>query len=165
MNIVVVDDAENDLLLASRILGQCKLLNPILTFSDGAAFVEYVNALKAESGEWEPSIIFLDLLMPGTGGLGVLGLLQTHEYARHSIVVMMSGLNDIKAINEGYQRGARTFLVKPITTHDVVQLINSLKDRVAIEEREEGYLLHWKERLAEDSDLLLSSRQAMTFSA
>ena len=166
MKLLVVDDSDQDLVLVKRVLSQCKLLNSILLFSNGDACIEHIKT-HAESGGGvpEPSILLLDLIMPGTSGLDVLRFLQNHEYAEHSIVIMLSGLKDIKAINEGYQLGAKTFLLKPVTPHDLVLLLNSLEDRVAIEEQENGYLLHWKERLADDSEILRTSSRAMTFSA
>ncbi|MDB6037551.1 MAG: hypothetical protein JWM99_1392 [Verrucomicrobiales bacterium] len=76
-------------------------------------------------------------------GLDVLTALKSHPYSKHCILVMLSGLKDVKAINAGYQLGAKTFLLKPLTKKDIVELLNSLSSQITIEELPNGYMLHW----------------------
>lgn len=132
LKLIIADDTKEDLVLTNRILQQCKLLNPVSLVSSAAECVEE--------------------LKPQESGLHVLRYLQNSDYQKHCLVVMLSGLRDVKAINEGYQLGAKTFLLKPFTARDVVELVNSLAE-ISIEETPDGYILHWKERLTQDSDL------------
>lgn len=155
LRIIIVDDAKDDLILVQRLLLQCKILNQISLFSSGKECVDYVKSSCKDGvvSMPEPSIIFLDLVMAQTSGLEVLRFLQTSDYARKCIVVMLSGLKDIKAINTGYQLGARTFLLKPITQDDIVHLVSMLSSQVRIEESEGGgYMLYWNERIVHNSD-------------
>lgn len=167
LRVIIVDDSEEDLLLCDRLLRQCKLLNPFSLFQSGRHCIEHIERLQLGGAPQppEPAIIFLDLVMGQTSGLDFLRYLQAQPYAKHSVVVMLSGLKDIKAINEGYQLGAKTFLLKPITRGDIVQLINNLTDKVTIEALETGYLLHWKERVTPDTSLFHKHPRLMSHSA
>ena len=46
----------------------------------------------------------------------------------------------IKAVQQGYQLGARTFLIKPINEEDVLQMLNTLKG-VSVIQNKEGYII------------------------
>lgn len=151
LRLIIADDSKEDLVLINRILQQCKLLNPVSLVSGAAECVEELKRLDTVA-EGEPSLVLLDLIMPQESGLDVLRYLQNSDYRKHCLVVMLSGLRDVKAINEGYQLGAKTFLLKPLTARDVLELVNSLPE-ISVEETSEGYVLHWKDRLTDDSEL------------
>ena len=138
--IVLVDDSPEDLLLAERVLRQCKVCNPILTLTDGRDCMAYFEKKARENPQPVPCLLLLDLVMAPVDGLAVLRVLKEKNLAVDSVVVMVSGLTDIKAIHQGYQLGARTFLVKPISRTDILQMLNSLKG-LCIQEVEEGYAL------------------------
>jgi CheY-like chemotaxis protein len=123
--IVVVDDLESDLFMAERILRQCKILNPIELIRSGNGCISYFEAKNGYEERVLPCLLLMDLIMP-TPGVEVLRYLKDRGFIKDSIVVMLSGLQDFKAIHEGYQLGARTFLVKPLTIEDVVQMISAL---------------------------------------
>jgi FixJ family two-component response regulator len=55
---------------------------------------------------------------------------------------MLSGISDIKMARDGYQLGARTFLVKPLTPQDILEFIAAVEDKIRIEQTELGYILH-----------------------
>ena len=152
LKVIIADDTKEDLVLTNRILQQCKLLNPVSLVSSAAECVEELKRLQTVAEGESSSLVLLDLIMPQESGLHVLRYLQNSDYQKHCLVVMLSGLCDVKAINEGYQLGAKTFLLKPLTARDMVELVNSLAE-ISIEETPEGYVLHWKERLTADSDL------------
>lgn len=160
VRIFVVDDAKDELLLIQRILEHCKILNEILLFNSTIKCIAQIEALQAEHPHApDPSLIFVDLVMPGGGGAKLLEYLQHSTYRTRCVPIMLSGLKDVKSINQGYQLGARTFLLKPLTFRDVVELVNSLGDRITIETTADGYVLHWTEVLrANGTDLGKTSR-------
>lgn len=138
--ILVVDDVRDELLLVERIIQSCKLLNPVHLLETGGDCIRF---FEQDSRRDDPSgcILFLDMMMQPTSGLEVLDRVRDLPSARKSLIVMVSGLTDIKAINTGYQLGAATFLIKPLKPEDVLQLITSMGNRVSVEEHEGGYLI------------------------
>ena len=140
MPILVVDDSREDLLLMQRVLQQCKIQNPVTLFTSGKDCLAEVQNGSDES----PCLILLDLVMSPLDGISFLQQLNKAGLSEKTMVVMISGLTDIKSIQRGYQLGAKTFLVKPITAEDILQLINSLRD-LQVQNTEEGYILSPKQ--------------------
>ena len=136
--IVIVDDLCDELYLLQRIVKGCKILNPIHLFETGGDCVRF---LEQDSRAEQPQgcILFLDLVMEPTSGLEVLAKIKDLPSAKKSLIVMISGLTDIKAIHQGYQLGAHTFLIKPLKPHDLLQLLEQKENRVSVQEEDEGY--------------------------
>ena len=145
--ILIVDDLPDELFLLERIIQGCKILNPVCTFETGGDCIRFLEK-DSKSAEPRGCILFLDLVMQPTSGLEVLERIKDLPSARKSLIVMISGLTDIKAINQGYQLGAHTFLIKPLKPADVLQVIQHMGKRVTVEEVGDGYVI-W---LVPDSD-------------
>ena len=129
--IVIVDDARQDIALASRVLVQCQIVNPVATFFDGEECINFIEARGEYKGRVAPFLMFLDLAMQPVSGIEVLCRLQKiaaslPEVAK-SVVVMLSGVQDLKLVNEGYRCGAATFLTKPLSAEDLLQMLRAVK--------------------------------------
>ncbi|MDB6037552.1 MAG: response regulator [Verrucomicrobiales bacterium] len=143
LHILVVDDTHADLLLAEWVLRSCKILNPIRLLKSGADCIRYFEANEPTKSSYEPCIVFLDMIMSPMPGAAVLRSLRDSNLIGSSIIVILSGITDIKLIQEGYKLGAKTFLFKPIKSEDVLELINSLNGLVYDQETMDGNVLHW----------------------
>jgi CheY-like chemotaxis protein len=142
--ILLVDDSQEDLILAERALRACKLANPIRRMSSGEECIQYFKSFVGKDGtQHEPCMLFLDLTMTPIGGIDVLRAIQDTHIAKRSISVMLSGVSDLKRLREGYQLGAKTFLLKPLTSQAVLEFLASLKDKVRMESSSSGYRLSW----------------------
>ena len=136
--ILIVDDSREDALLAERVLSQCKILNPAILLDSGDACLDYFEGAGPFAGRKLPCIVRLDMIMGPMSGLDVLQKVRLEKNG--SLVVMLSGLTDLKSIHQGYQLGARTFLIKPLRAEDVMQMINSIP-AISIQTRADGYEL------------------------
>ena len=125
--ILIVDDAQEDLVFAQRVLSANKILNPVHLLRSGKACLDYF-AGKPSGGVIPqlPCILFLDMVMKPIGGIEVLRRLKTLPTAKGSILIMLSGLTDIKKIAEGYRQGASTFLIKPLVAAELTQMLNAV---------------------------------------
>ena len=127
MPIIIVDDASEDATLASRVLNQCKILNPVRIFKSGQECIDYFEKIGSRSAGTLPCLLLLDLAMSPMGGVDVLRHLRNSENAKDSVLVMLSGVTDYKIIHEGYQLGATTFLFKPLRAEDVLRMIKAMR--------------------------------------
>jgi CheY-like chemotaxis protein len=143
--ILIVDDAREDQILAESVLRHCKIQNPVRFMTTGEECIRYFRGdWKSRDGHpAEPCLLLLDLSMHPIGGLEVLRQIEQLPLARRSIKVMVSGINDIKAVRHGYLLGAQTFLVKPLTREEILEFLSSIENRVRSEETPEGRVLHW----------------------
>ena len=61
-----------------------------------------------------PDIVLLDLEMPRLDGFEVLARLRADPLTRELPVIVVTGREDVAAIDRAFQAGATSFLVKPI---------------------------------------------------
>ena len=134
--ILIVDDAQEDLVFAQRVLAGNRILNPIVPLSSAKACLDYFNSKDSV----RPVVILLDLVMKPMSGIDLLRKLQTLPAADGSIVIMMSGLADIKMIAEGYRLGARTFLIKPLVASELKQMLQGING-LAVSKQGAGFVL------------------------
>ena len=69
----------------------------------------------------KPSIVMLDINMPGANGLDLLN--EIHEVYGHLKVVMITGSSSSKDVETAIKRGASGYIIKPFNTGQVVQNI------------------------------------------
>lgn len=141
LEILIIDDSGEECILAERVFrDHIKVLNPITIYQSGKAAISAMDD-RAEKGI--PFLLFLDLVMAPISGLDVLDYWNKSGFAENSAIVMVSGLNDLKAIHQGYKLGAKTFVLKPLRKEDFVEVFKVLADSIAIKEDSGGYVLKW----------------------
>lgn len=76
-----------------------------------------------------PSIIFLDLNMPGINGFDVLSEIRNSESLKELPVIILSTSNDDKIIDKSFKLGANFYITKP---NDFVSLKKSIEHSLNI---------------------------------
>ena len=102
---LVVDDDRGARLLAGALLEESGFM--VEQASDGIEALEAFERCK-------PSIVLLDVVMPGMDGFTACREIRNRPDGRHIPVLMMTGLDDIESINRAYDAGATDFISKPI---------------------------------------------------
>src|SRR4051812_16269156 len=141
--IILVDDAQEDLNLLDRVFRQSKILNERVLLHSGEQLITFLQDNQKPDATPTKFLIFLDVMMAPTSGIAVLRLLKTMPISDESVFVMVSGITDIKAVNEGYQLGASTFMIKPVKPDDIMEVLNGLRKKIVINKTSEGYSLEW----------------------
>ena len=75
------------------------------------------RALEVAASDNPPSLILLDIEMPGFSGLDLLRKIK--EITENIQVVMVSGLHDLTTVRECLQAGAYDYLAKPFELEDL----------------------------------------------
>jgi DNA-binding response OmpR family regulator len=70
-----------------------------------------------------PSVIVLDVMMPGIDGLGVATALRSDPATKHPPIIFLSAKDGAMDVIQGIQRGARYYMTKPFK-------IQELRDKV-----------------------------------
>jgi CheY-like chemotaxis protein len=129
--ILLVDDDSNDRWLLRRAFERAGVLNPIREIWTGAEAIAYL----AGEGEFAdrnkhpfPAILLLDLNMPGASGFDVLKWIRDKMPRQGLLIVVLSHLDEIRAINRAYSLGANSFLTKPGDEQQLEGLIKSFRD-------------------------------------
>lgn len=74
-----------------------------------------------------PSVMLLDLNLPGTDGREVLDEVKATKRLRQLPVVVISASSDPRTIAECYRRGASGYVVKPMDFTRLEDLVRSIK--------------------------------------
>lgn len=111
--LIVDDDADT-----RRILRY--VLAPVAPVLEAEGGVEALRLIGAE----RPSLVLLDLVMPGVGGLEVLE--AGMRLVPSMVVVMLTGQSDIVVAKSALDKGARAFITKPIDPQRLREVVEDI---------------------------------------
>jgi len=118
LDILVVDDEQSICLLLRDVLS--RFGHRVMTCQDGAAAVKL-----AEERSFD--LVFMDIRMPGMGGLDALKRL--HQLHPGTTYVMITGYAHGDIIEESLRSGASACLCKPFSLAQVTKLLQELVGR------------------------------------
>src|SRR5688572_12719779 len=129
--ILLVDDNPHDVILIQLAFRKVGIIDKIHLVKDGAEAMRYINGddKYADRRTYPPpTFVLLDLKMPGANGFEVLKWIRSQEAFEDLVVVVMSGSRDDADIQQAYELGANSYLIKPTKFEDLVKMMESLKD-------------------------------------
>jgi CheY-like chemotaxis protein len=123
--ILLAEDSAEDAKLFQLVLREAGVVNPLIVVTDGLDTIDYLagNRFFSDREKYPmPGVLFLDLKMPTVDGFQVLEWRQSRPNLKDLMVVVISGHQDVSRVSRAYEFGARTFLVKPCTAPDIINL-------------------------------------------
>lgn len=78
--------------------------------------------------ENQPSLVLLDVMLPGVDGIEILGKLKADDSTKHIPVFMLSNLADADKIKKARDLGAEKYIVK--ATSSISGIVNDVKERL-----------------------------------
>lgn len=128
-NVLVVEDSEEDFVALSRSLKHLSFNGNVFHCFDGDEALDFVF----HQGEYQdkqmyptPSIILLDLNLPGTDGREVLDIIKTNEEFKLIPIVVFTTSSNPEDIKTCYQRGANSYVLKPMSMKKMRSTIENL---------------------------------------
>jgi len=127
MKVLVVDDDLTSRLVLEDVLSP---FGPVDTCGDGADAVRAGRLALALGAPYD--LICMDILMPTMNGLEALRLIRQEEESRGrpraSKVIVVTGSEDSTSIQEAFGRLCDAYLVKPVDTQKLLDLLECLCD-------------------------------------
>jgi DNA-binding response OmpR family regulator len=115
--LLIDDDASISLLAKARLMSHDNY--QVILSEDGV--VGFELALKKR-----PDLILLDWMMPNLSGLDVLRQLKADEKTRTIPVIMMTGKNMMRDIEQAFSLGAEAYITKPLDLQKLSKKVNTL---------------------------------------
>ena len=131
-HVLVVDDLDTNRDALSRMLEREGLSTEVA--QDGFDALEKVRA-----GSFD--VILLDVMMPRLDGIQTLAILKQEIGIRDIPVIMLSALNESKAIRECIELGADDYLPKPIDRSLLRARLTSCLRRKQLTDNEKSYMV------------------------
>lgn len=123
--VIVVDDDAPSVELIGRYLGRLRLVNPILSFTDGAAAAGYLGS-AADGNAPLPVLALVDLHMPGVDGFALLRIVRQRSLEGRFPVVLLTGSTELADLEEAYALGVSAYLIKPVAYDALGHVVRNL---------------------------------------
>ena len=81
--------------------------------------------------QYLPSMIILDIMMPGKNGIEVCKILRLQPQFKDTVIIFLSALSDEGTEIKGLETGADDYITKPISPKVLISKVNALFRRVA----------------------------------
>lgn len=122
-HIVLVEDDPDDVYFFRQVIKKSDIELRLTNLSDGIELLEFLNRKQDEQ-----FLIFLDLNMPRMSGLEVLAHLKEQELINKHIVIAYTTSDYNKDIEDAYDLGVKSYIVKPSNQAELSSLIQSALD-------------------------------------
>ncbi len=101
---------------------------------EGFEVIEAMNGLEAlaRARDCDPTVILLDVMMPGMDGLEVCRHLKTDRRFDGVPVIFVTAVDDIKQRNESLKLGADECIKKPIGPRELVARVRGVMEQRGI---------------------------------
>jgi len=129
--VAVVDDSVIDLTITKRVYARSELKNPLITFTSGEAFLDYMMEVR-EGKAARPVLVLMDINMPSMNGFQTIARLRAHEdFLEIPIIVMLTNSDSDEDREKSLEVGANGFQTKDFNMARYTEFFNSLKSEGA----------------------------------
>ncbi|MGK7950819.1 MAG: response regulator [Xenococcaceae cyanobacterium] len=126
--LLIIEDSDEDFTALTRMMNKAQIPNPIYRCEDGEEALDFLyheGEYEDESLAPRPSLIVLDLNLPGTDGREVLAELKQDRDLQTIPVVIFSTSSNPRDINACYRQGISGYIVKPMNTNRLDRLVQT----------------------------------------
>jgi CheY-like chemotaxis protein len=129
--ILLVEDSEDHVLLVRYAMDKAGLTTPLEVVTGGEQAIEYLAGTNRYS-DWNrfplPTLVLLDLKMPGMSGFDVLKWIRQQPGLKALRVAMLTSSDLPGEIKLAHDLGANIFLTKPVELERLVQIMKTLNE-------------------------------------
>ncbi|AVH69290.1 response regulator [Nostoc sp. 'Lobaria pulmonaria (5183) cyanobiont'] len=137
--LLVVEDSNEDFRMLQRLMQRMSVQNPIHRCTNGDEVLEFLSQqgnnayaqdkdLPNSKVALRPSVILLDLNLPGIDGRDILDRLKQDKSFKGIPIVVFTTSSNPKDIELCYQKGANGYLVKPMDAQELKKTIQAFVD-------------------------------------
>ncbi len=130
-SLLIIEDSDEDYAALERIIAKAKVSHPIYRCEDGEEALDFLYREGEYTDETlapRPSLILLDLNLPGTDGREVLAEIKQDANLKTIPIVIFSTSSNPKDINACYRYGISGYLVKPMDINRLDRLVQTFLD-------------------------------------
>lgn len=128
--ILLVEDEPGDQELTRRALLSGNIKKDLYVVKDGEEALDYLYRRgRYAEGKWFPlpDLILLDLNLPRLDGRQFLTHIKADPNFRRIPVIVLTTSQEEKDIQQSYEIGANSYVVKPVTVEHIMKLVHALE--------------------------------------
>lgn len=111
--LLLVEDSDPDAEALLRVARKLPLSVRVVRVLDGESALDYLHQRGSYVGAPRPTLVLLDLNLPGIGGREVLAQLKADPGLRALPVIIFSSSDEPQDVDNAYASGANSYLYKP----------------------------------------------------
>ena len=127
IQILMVEDNEADVFLATAALESAKIANRIYVVDDGVKAMEYLRRQGDYTVASRPDLILLDLNLPRKDGRQVLKEIKSDPDLCTIPVVILTGSKAEQDLVRSRVHHANGYLVKPVDFNGLMEVVRSIE--------------------------------------
>jgi CheY-like chemotaxis protein len=126
-SIVLVEDNPDDADLILYAFRKVHIANPVEVIPDGERAIQRLGE-RADAGDGQvPALVLLDLKLPRRSGFEVLEWIRSNDASRLWPVVVLTSSNQNGDVRRAYELGANSYLVKPVGSDALLDMVRTLQ--------------------------------------
>jgi CheY-like chemotaxis protein len=126
--LLVVEDSNEDFKMLQRLMRRMSVQNPIYRCTNGDEALDFLyqegNFNNPETAP-RPSVILLDLNLPGIDGREILEKLKQDGSFKEIPIIVFTTSSNPKDIELCYQKGANGYLIKPMNFEELQKTVQA----------------------------------------
>ena len=126
--LLIAEDSDEDFEVLELLMQQMKVQNPIHRCTNGDKVLDFIYQ-EGKCGNRRavplPSVILLDLNLPGIDGREVLEQLKSDRSFKDIPIVIFTTSSNPKDIKFCYQNGANGYLIKPVDIDELERIVRA----------------------------------------
>jgi CheY-like chemotaxis protein len=130
-SLLIAEDSDEDFEVLQLLMQQMEVQNPIYRCTNGDKVLDFLY----QDGDYNnaefaprPSVILLDLNLPGTDGRDVLEQLKQDQKFKEIPIVVFTTSSNPKDVEFCYQKGANGYLIKPVDSDALEKTVQAFVD-------------------------------------
>lgn len=126
--LLVAEDSNEDFRMLQRLMRRMTVKNPIYRCTTGDEVLDFlyqVGNYQSSDLAPRPSVILLDLNLPGIDGRDVLERLKQDKSFKEIPIVVFTTSANPQDIELCYQRGANGYLIKPMDSSELEKTVQA----------------------------------------
>lgn len=129
--LLIAEDSDEDFEVLQLLIEQKSIPNPVYRCTNGDKVLDFLYQ-EGDYGNSDaaprPSVILLDLNLPGTDGRDVLEQLKQDKNLKEIPIVVFTTSSNPKDIEFCYQKGANGYLIKPFDSQELEKTFQAFVD-------------------------------------
>ena len=115
LNILLVDDSEDDILMAKTVFGHLGFPHNLETVTDARQALDYLQCTGkyADRKRTLPDLLLLDINMPMMDGFALLRAIKADPLLKRIPVIMLTSSSSQEDVTRSFENGAASYITKP----------------------------------------------------
>ena len=128
VDILLVEDNLGDVRLTQEVFSECNIATNLHVTNNGTDAVQFLRQEGKYSNFPRPSLILLDLYLPGMSGHEVLNIVKNDACLKYIPVVVLTASDAEEDILQSYDMHANCYVSKPITLEKLQHTVEGIRE-------------------------------------